>query len=93
MLGVRGTAWFLSPTFMVTAEMWRRRCAFRRELERARDCGGGEPTIFALPRPRCAFGGRAYRKASPCWNTDAFLRAESLPIRIEPLAPESGSSV
>jgi hypothetical protein len=87
LLGIRGTAWFLSPTFMVTAE----HVAAAMRLSdgswsRVGIAGEEGQRFFAVRVVRVA-GAQTERIAVLELQTP-FLEAESLQIRIEPLVPE-----
>ena len=87
LLGIRATAWFLSPTFMVTAE----HVAAAMRLSdgswsRVGIAGGENQRSFGVRVVRVA-GAHTERIAVLELQTP-FLEAESLPIRVEPLAPE-----
>ena len=87
LLGIRGTAWFLSPTSMVTAE----HVAAAMRLSdgswsRVEIAGGESQRSFAVRVVRVA-GAHTERIAVLELQTP-FLEAKSLQIRIEPLAPE-----
>ena len=87
LLGIRGTAWFLSPTIMVTAE----HVAAAMRLSdgnwsRVEIAGGESQRSFAVRVVRVA-GVHTDRIAVLELQTP-FLEAQSLQIRIEPLAPE-----
>ena len=87
LLGIRGTAWFLSPSSMVTVEHVA--AAMRlstRSWSRVEIVGGeGERTI-AVRVVRVA--GAHTEKVAVLELQMPFLDAKSLQIRIEPLAPE-----
>ena len=87
LLGIRGTAWFLSPTFMVTAE----------HVAAAMRLSGGSWSRVGITggENQRSFGVRVVRVAGAHTERIAvlelqtpFLEAESLPIRVEPLAPD-----
>jgi Trypsin-like peptidase domain len=87
LLGIRGTAWFLSPTFMVTAE----HVAARMRLSdgswsRVEIAGGENQRSFAVRVVRVA--GAHTERIAVLELQSPFLEAERLQIRIEPLAPE-----
>jgi hypothetical protein len=87
LLGIHGTAWFLSPTSMVTAE----HVAVAMRLSegswsRVEIAGGESQRSFAVRVVRVA-GVHTERIAVLELQTP-FLEAQSLPVRIEPLAPE-----
>src|SRR6185369_4941171 len=86
LLGIRGTAWFLSPTFMVTAEHVAAGMRLDGSWSRIEIAGGESQRSFAVRVVRVA-GAHTERIALLELQTP-FLEAERLQIRIEPLAPE-----
>jgi hypothetical protein len=87
LLGIRGTGWFLSPTFMVTVEHVAVDMRLSRGgWSRVEIAGGENQRSFAVRVVRVA-GAHTERIAVLELQTP-FLEAESLAIRIEPLAPE-----
>ena len=87
LLGIRGTAWFLSPTFMVTAE----HVATGMRLSdgswsRVEIAGGEIQRSFAVRVVRVA--GAHIDRITLLELQKPFPEAESLQIRIEPLAAE-----
>jgi Trypsin-like peptidase domain len=86
LLGIRGTAWFLSPTFMVTAEHVAARMRLDGNWSRVEIASGEGQRSFAVRVVRVA--GAHTERISVLELRTPFLEAESLQIRIEPLAPE-----
>ena len=86
LLGIRGTAWFLSPTSMVTAEHV---AAAMRLSDGAWSlveiAGGKSQRSFAVRVVRVA--GAHTERITVLELQTPFLEAQSLQIRIEPLAP------
>lgn len=83
LLGIRGTAWFLSPTSMVTAEHVVAAMRLSDVSWSRVEIAGGD---FAVRVVRVV-GAHTERIAVLELQTP-FLEAQSLQIRIEPLAPE-----
>ena len=86
LLGIRGTAWFLSPTFMVTAEHVAAGMRLDGNWSRVEIAGGESQRSSAVRVVRVA-GAHTERIAVLELQTP-FPEGESLQIRIEPLAPE-----
>jgi hypothetical protein len=87
LLGVRGTAWFLSPTFMVTAEHVAAGMRLSDGSWSPVEIAGGDSQRSFAVRVVSVAGAHTERIAVLELQTP-FLEAESLQIRIEPLAPE-----
>jgi hypothetical protein len=87
LLGVRGTAWFLSPASMVTAEHVAAAMRLSDGSWSRVEIGGGESRRSIAVRVVRVAGAHAERIAVLELQTP-FAGAQSLEIRIEPLAPE-----
>jgi hypothetical protein len=87
LLGIRGTAWFLSPTSMVTAEHVAAAMRLSNgSWSRVEIVGGEGQRTIAVRVVRVA--GAHTEKVAVLELQMPFLDAKSLQIRIEPLAPE-----
>jgi len=87
LLGIRGTAWFLSPTSMVTAEHVAAAMRLSDSIWSWVEIAGGENRrSFAVRVVRVA--GAHTEKIAVLELQTPFFGAQSLQIRLEPLAPE-----
>ena len=86
LLGIRGTAWFLSQTFMVTAEHVAAGMRLDGNWSRVEIAGGERQRSIAVRVVRVA--GAHTERIVALELQMPFLEAESLQIRTEPLAPE-----